>query len=318
MIQMKCFPEIYGIFMHRHTLTARFDWDIADDFAPLTMKVLQVEFQGRLGNQLITYAWARALAERYGAELQTEAWIGQTLFSEVYINPIRGPHDLYITHDLFIEPRWDTRAIKRHDVVLANYILTFIKRGKLLMNFTRAQARRWFTFRPEFTYHSPYERAYHRRYFNPNTDRHFANISLNSYKRAMEKAGYSIDDFEEVSERVPHKVLAMPKGLQLNLKTEGNGCDDVVEKDCGLYTDFQILTQAKVLFRANSSYSFMAGVLGHGKVYSPQVKGVPGGWEEQDAEFERGNHCSFWPGGLIGIIEPPSLSLWARTSQKTP
>lgn len=55
------------------------------------MKAVQLKFvEGRFGNQLFQYAFARALAEKYGAELQTSDWIGPQIFIGVEASPING------------------------------------------------------------------------------------------------------------------------------------------------------------------------------------------------------------------------------------
>lgn len=73
----------------------------------------------------------------------------------------------------------------------------------------------------------------------------------------------------------------------------------VFVEDCGkshygdlpdYIVDFYVLTQAEVLFRANSSYSWWAAVLGNGRVFAPIIDGVEGG-KIQHCQFVEGN----WP-----------------------
>jgi hypothetical protein len=54
--------------------------------------------------------------------------------------------------------------------------------------------------------------------------------------------------------------------------------------------DFYRMTRASVLFRANSSFSWWAGTLGDGQVFSPVIDGNVGG-REHDCNFVAGN----WP-----------------------
>lgn len=57
----------------------------------------------------------------------------------------------------------------------------------------------------------------------------------------------------------------------------------------GFAADFYRLSQAPVLFRANSSFSWWAATLGNGRVYSPVVAHLPGA-NQHDCEFVPGNH----------------------------
>jgi len=52
--------------------------------------------------------------------------------------------------------------------------------------------------------------------------------------------------------------------------------------------DFYMMANCRRLLRANSSFSFVAGMLGP-QVFSPRIDGLTGG--EQLVDFEAGNHC---------------------------
>ena len=54
--------------------------------------------------------------------------------------------------------------------------------------------------------------------------------------------------------------------------------------------DFMMLMRAPILLRANSSFSWLAGLLSTGRVFSPIIDGKAGG-REHDCEFAEGN----WP-----------------------
>jgi hypothetical protein len=60
--------------------------------------------------------------------------------------------------------------------------------------------------------------------------------------------------------------------------------------DLSFLPDFYRLLKAKVLFRANSSFSWWAGTLSEAQVYAPVIDGKPGG-VESDCDFVAGN----WP-----------------------
>lgn len=55
--------------------------------------------------------------------------------------------------------------------------------------------------------------------------------------------------------------------------------------------DFYLMARAKVLFRANSSFSWWAATLGNGRVFSPVIEGLQGGVEHDAVPFVEGN----WP-----------------------
>jgi hypothetical protein len=95
-------------------------------------------------------------------------------------------------------------------------------------------------------------------------------VSLQSYYNACEKFNMDSDAMCFVSDEFPSVV-------------EG------VEPDLQFVADFYIMCRAATLLRANSTFSWLAGVLNIGRVFSPRIDGLRGG--EQDAEFEGGNHC---------------------------
>lgn len=65
--------------------------------------------------------------------------------------------------------------------------------------------------------------------------------------------------------------------------------------------DFYRLAHARVLFRANSSFSWWAATLGDGQVYAPVINGLKGGVEHDEVTFVEGN----WPklADLPGITD---------------
>ncbi|NJO65432.1 MAG: hypothetical protein HC836_47265 [Richelia sp. RM2_1_2] len=62
----------------------------------------------------------------------------------------------------------------------------------------------------------------------------------------------------------------------------------IIDKDIEFLTDFFILLNADVILRANSTFSWWAGVLGNSKIYSPVVGSKVG---MHDVDFVEGN----WP-----------------------
>jgi hypothetical protein len=94
-------------------------------------------------------------------------------------------------------------------------------------------------------------------------------VSLSSYYRAAANLGF--EKLAIVSEEAP---LTHPD----------------FTGDLSFLPDFYRLLKAKVLFRANSSFSWWAGTLSEAQVYAPVIDGKPGG-VESDCDFVAGN----WP-----------------------
>jgi hypothetical protein len=122
-----------------------------------------------------------------------------------------------------------------------------------------------------FAYESPHNKVFHLRYWDPrvsnasapwhsNAVYPCANIAFSSYTKAAEQFGYDLDGFEIVHQTDPHSIPIIPDDLMY-------------------VVDFQIYAQSRVLFRANSSFSFLAGAMGYGKIYSPLMAGVAGSWQ---------------------------------------
>ena len=99
------------------------------------MGVVAASLQGRFGNQMFTYAYARAYAERVGAEFQCEPWIGQRIFA-IEDRPVGNP-------DL---PRRDEHSLVdgEHDICIRTYA-----QNQQCVLYSRPQLKGWFTFRPE-------------------------------------------------------------------------------------------------------------------------------------------------------------------------
>lgn len=211
---------------------------------------------GRFGNQLFQYAIARAYAERIGARLQTPAWIGEEIFAGVHASPMEGRLPRY-HHDQIPDGRTDIDLygyFQFHDAV------------QLL---SRAKLKEWFRLKPEVEEKwKPQVKcgsycAWHLRLEDYVSDAHFhktyASVRTTSYLRAMHT-----------------------NGIDLPLITVS------ADFTRGWLTDFMLCRDADVLFRANSTFSWWAGVLGTGRVFSPVIDDRVG-W--QDVEFIEGN----WP-----------------------
>lgn len=231
---------------------------------------------GRFGNMLALYCFVRGYAERYGFELHTSNWIGRKIFANVN-EPLvteatahfpqtridshtREPFDRY-----FGRSEIDIRVYAQHQIYLDGFQ-------------TRNKIREWLTIKPEFEAfapapcHKPYSAAHIRKgdYVDHASFNHsYCEVSEQSYEDAIE-------DF-----KIPRPVLKVFEGWR---KEPTN-----VPPELSWLPDFLLLRDAAYLLRANSTFSYFAGVLGHGKVYSPLVETRVGLW---DVRFCEGNHAN--------------------------
>lgn len=212
---------------------------------------------GRFGNQLFQWAFARAYADLVGAELETSAWDGWRIFPFVRANsrPISKPMKRLAPDQI---PQGET------DIDLYGYF----QNQQAVNLLSRTKLREWFKIGSDAEETaSPGIKcgrycAWHLRLEDYVTNPHFAktymNITTGSYLEAM--LTYGIHD----------PVITVSADFTR-----------------GWLTDFLVLRNANVLFRANSSFSWWAGVLGDAEVFSPLIDDRVG-W--QDTTFVRGNH----------------------------
>ena len=115
------------------------------------MKIFNLHFQGGFGNRLFQFCFARAFCSMMGFELRTERWIGERLFENVYC-PLADdiqPNTAYgrWSEDQLLDrhKRADPEAPVPHVIHFRSYCQT----QKCVDFYTRTQAKKWFTFRPE-------------------------------------------------------------------------------------------------------------------------------------------------------------------------
>lgn len=220
-----------------------------------------------LGNATMSYLHARAHAERVGAELQMDEWIGEKVFN-VPVNRITEENrDLPLRSEMDLKP-------DETNVCIRGYA-----QRQEAMIYTKAQAKGWLRFRwtlTEIFGHNgrpaDWFLAHHRLGDIADPGSLWPIVSRQSYARAMFKNfGFSKDLVGFVSQEEPTPHLLGP--------------------ELHFIGDFWRLCHCQVLFRGNSSFSWLAGLIGDAmEVFSPRIDGLAGGIEHF-AEFERGNHC---------------------------
>jgi len=227
---------------------------------------------GRTGNQLFQYAFARTYAEILGAALETPPWFGQVLF---------GLNDAPLScckpscpegHLKNVPPETFSTNVDLFGYFQTSYTSGFVSTSK---------AREWFTLKPEFKQMFPkspdYYAACHLRqgdYLSLYSGT-FCNIDKNCYLRAIQK-------------NTPDAPIVWVEENKAVQTTK-------VPPELAWLPDFMTLYNSDILYRANSTFSLWAGILGQvPKIFSPNVEDKYG--PHDDVEFEPGNRCRWYTG----------------------
>jgi hypothetical protein len=179
-----------------------------------------------------------------------------------------------------VTPRWEgeflfglpeTREKRDDDTEIGEY-----RQQQKDLTYTRQQVREWFKIKPEIldTLRPRYSRQNpvvgHRRggdYIGYG----YPVVSIDSYLPAAQQFGY--DSIEIISDDTPRSHHGYRGELSF-------------------IPDFVALTQAKVLFRGNSTFSWWAATLSNAEIYSPVIDDLEGG-KEHFVTFVAGNHPKF-------------------------
>lgn len=228
----------------------------------------------------MSFLHAYAHAQRVGAEFRCPEWIGEEVFKlPEYKRPELGP-DYPIRSEIDLKP-------DETNVCIRGYA-----QNQSAMIYTRKQAREWLKLKPSPKYVLTDWHNYIERLGGP-----FAGVVI-AHLRRGDYIGYG---YPLVSVKSYHEA-AVKFGLcqwteQRTLKppfffvSEENPITQMgLPPQLSFLPDFYAMIHAPNLFRANSSFSWLAGLLCIGRVFSPIVKGLQGG-VEHDVEFVEGN----WP-----------------------
>jgi hypothetical protein len=236
------------------------------------MSILVLQLQGRFGNTCMEYLFARAYAERHGFELHVEPWIGERIFQISHPRPHR--HDML---PVFNEVQLAER-VPDGPCVFRGYA-----QMQRAMLYTKRQAQAWLKLQPEIETAcasailadgSKQDRVVCHRRAGDYIGYGYPVVSWLSYKRACFRFGLqaSPPDFVMLSEETPTPHAGY------------------LPDDLSFMADFYRMMVAPTLLRGNSSFSWLAALLGDGLVLSPIIEGLEGG-KEHDCAFVAGN----WP-----------------------
>lgn len=142
------------------------------------------------------------------------------------------------------------------------------------LNYTRSQIKEWFKFRPEIE-----ERL--RAYI------HGGEVVAHLRRGDYGPLGYVVVSKESYLKHAKEYDLER----MVFLSEENPTVHPDFTGEWSFLPDFYRMMKARVLYRANSSFSWWAGTLGRAIVMSPLIDGKQGGEAEQHCDFVIGN----WP-----------------------
>jgi hypothetical protein len=225
----------------------------------------------KFGNATMSFLHAYAHAQRVGAEFLCPEWIGEKVFSlPAYRRPAPGlklpqRSEMDLGDD---ETNVEIRGYAQH---------------QRAMIYTKTQAQEWL--KPKYPdgevlkyfHQSPWQKVSAHLRRGDFIGYNYPLISLSSYDRAISVHNLNAhlkEDFERfclVSELSPQLGAGWVPGPSF-------------------LVDFTILRTSAIMLRANSSFSWVAGLLSKGRVFSPIIDQLEGG-KEHNCDFVEGN----WP-----------------------
>lgn len=230
------------------------------------MPAITASLIGRFGNQAMIYLWARGYAARHGFDFYCDPWVGSKIF-ELDDKPI--PESAR---------KLPGRSETRLEDGEGNIRLEGYGQNQACVTYTRKQAREWlnpYSLRPKLTNDEL------NTWLNPN------------FVMAHRRVGdYKDLGFQIISEQSYRDAAAMYfPDATLDWVTEEKPCiSAVVSSDIAFFPDFLRLVRAERLLRGNSTFSWVAALIGFGEVYSPIIS-APVTTREAHCQFVRGN----WP-----------------------
>lgn len=224
------------------------------------MSVVTASLIGRMGNQAMTFLFAKAYAEAHGHDFQCSPppeLRGAFMLDDIAPLTAHG-----------LSQRNEFELNGEGDVDIRCYA-----QSQKAMIYTKAWAQRTLRIRPEWLVLLEAQRPKflivgHRR-VGDYAGYGYPIVSQASYERACERHGLEVNRLVMLTEETAMHCEGIPQSLSF-------------------LADFYAMMDANILLRGNSSFSWLAGLLGNGRVFSPIVEDKSG---EQDCEFVEGN----WP-----------------------
>ena len=229
--------------------------------------IVQISCLGKFGgwgNQLFQYCFARAYAEKNNAELQLPPyWHGRFIFKDAKDFPVqRGT--LLTSLPLDHIPKNGSTNVNLFGYFQFREALDYLSKEKV---------KKWLEFSDEWVQMFPkidnfYIACHVRRGDYATKYSHiYCTISEQSYLDAMKEYGYNESNSYWTFDEQPSYYTLCPYPY---------------------LPDFFTLMNSDVLFRANSTYSVWASILGNCETYSPVVEGITG--LNRHVKFVPGNH----------------------------
>lgn len=186
-----------------------------------------------------------------------------------------------VVEKIFDVPRCNRTPANRCDIVMPED--THQRQESLI--YTRKEAKEWLRIRPELLDQlKPITQNRKPVLLDVRKGADFigaglVSLGLSCYVEAAAQRGYGPEDCEWEIDTAPTRLPY----FQGDVTASGLNTTWV-----SLPAFYKILT-AKVLFRANSTFSWVAATLGDGEVYSPVIRGMTGGVPDQ--------YCTNWVSG---------------------
>lgn len=240
------------------------------------MKTLTCLFQGRFGNAMLQWLFAKGWAEAHGYELRHEPFIGERVFQIEGIRP--DGREVHRVNENELCALGVLARMQDHPPVLDYEFRGYAQMQQCADYYTKRQARDWLKIRPEWlpalnricAHHNDVIVG-HRRVGDYAGYDGYTIVSLESYRACCRQYGLELSRLHMLTEESPTPHADLPD-------------------DLSFLPDFYRMMTAPVLLRGNSTFSFLAGVLSDGVVLAPVVNGLAGR-TEHDCKFVPGN----WP-----------------------
>jgi hypothetical protein len=228
----------------------------------------------KLGNASMGFLHAYAHAKRVGATFVCTPWIGEQVFRlPEYGRSTKACEAFPVRSELDL--REDETNVR---------ITGYAQNEKATRIYTKDEAIEWLKPRREesdilkYFRFTPHQRVAAHLRRGDYIGYGYPMVSMASYDRAIAHhklnahLSYNFETFLLISELCPQVEMGLPPQLSF-------------------LTDFTIMQTSSVLLRSNSSFSWLAGLLSKGRVFSPVITPDMKGGVEHDCAFIEGN----WP-----------------------